>query len=142
MRTEQQIEAEITKLQRRLKTVRANQKITCLNENCKKSQPLKHYTVVMMYHYVRPYGCCGGDYHNFSEEYLLVCNSCNTFHRIYNTNRYGTATNKRDKRIGDIYNILEKKCYDAKEVLYLYGDYVPTELNLDKLRAEKDEVIW
>jgi hypothetical protein len=76
-----QIEKQITELENELQVLRSNKMIQC--PKCKKKTRLNKATVIDKYHYVRPSGCSGGDYHTFSNEYYLYCEKCDTFNRVY-----------------------------------------------------------
>lgn len=80
MNREQQIDKEIEALEEERELVRSRKTLAC---ECGKRSQLSKWILISDYHYIRPYGCMGGDYWESSNEYHLICPKCDGVGRVY-----------------------------------------------------------
>ena len=114
MNREQQIEKEIDALKEELELVRSRKTLACA---CGKRSQLSKWILISDYHYIRPYGCTGGDYWDFSDEYHLICPKCDGLGRVYKA-----SYEADDSVMNTLYKFIHNHAKYFGEQLKSYGE--------------------
>jgi len=125
---EKEIAQQILHLKEEVEDIKSRKTIKC--DSCEKRTPINKVLILKKYQYESPYGCTGGDYWSFGNEYKWWCDKCGTWERAYTVSSYATKSN-------DKYEFIHNHINYFGEVLDLYREETIQEIRNNMKKRQR-----